>query len=71
MCKLIKISFTKIVIELTTTTKVEDNDLKVEDKVILEYSAAYKYKTAYKGSFVMTQCVDQCRSHITIWCNKS
>ena len=36
-----------IVKELTTTAKVKDNDLKAVDKVMLNYSATYKYETTY------------------------
>ena len=71
MRKLIKIYFPQIVKELTTTSKVEYNNLKAVDKVILNYNTAYKYKTPYKGPFVISQCVEQWKSHIKIWCDKN
>ena len=37
---------------------------------MLNYIAAYKYKTPYKGPFFIMQCFDQCHGHITIWCDK-
>ena len=42
--------------DLTTTTEVEDRYLKFGDKFILNYSAAYKYETPYKGPFVIMRC---------------
>ena len=55
-----------IIKERTTTAKVEDDKLIAEDKVILNYSAAYKYETPYRGPFFF-----KCHGHIKIWCNKN
>ena len=52
------------------TAKVEDNNLKDRDKVMLKYSAVLKYESPYKSPFVIMQCFDQWHGHITIWCNK-
>ena len=67
---MIKILSTEIVKKLTMIAKVKDNDLKSGNKGMFHYSAAYKYKTAYKGLFLVIQCVDQWHGIITIWCNK-
>ena len=41
---------------MTTTAKVEDNDLIFGYDVMLTYHTAYKYETPYRGPFVITQC---------------
>ena len=53
------------------TAKVEDNELKAGDKVMLKYGAAYKYETPYTSPFVITQCVDKWHGHIFVWCDKN
>ena len=37
------------------TFKVEDNDLKPEDKVMINNSTLFKYETPHKGQFVITR----------------
>ena len=56
--------------ELTATSKVKYNDLKSGDKVMLNYSAAYKYEMPHKGPFVITQCVDQWHGKFTVCSEK-
>ena len=36
--------------------QVKYNDLKAEDKFMLNNRSAYKYETSFKGPFVITQC---------------
>ena len=52
------------------TDKVEDNDLKSEYKVMINNSAVYKYEIPFKGPFLIMQCVDQWKGHITVWSDK-
>ena len=51
---------------LTTTAKVEYNDLKAVYKVIISYSFVYKYEMTFKEPFLITKCVDQCHSNIPV-----
>ena len=38
---------------MTTTAKVEDNDLKYADKVMINNHAVRKYETPYKDQFLI------------------
>ena len=42
--------------DIRENNKRVDNDNKVGDKVMLDNHAAYKYKTPFKGPFLITQC---------------
>ena len=42
--------------DIQKNNKRVDHDYKVGDKVMLVNNDAHKYKTPYKGPFVITQC---------------